>query len=139
MKKYFLILGMMISALGIWSCNNDDDVYANFHYVARGIDSIAMPDSARLGQRVEVRTYTTVLQNCQQFQSHGYDIVGNERTVTAWFVEFDNQECGDELAFSPYFYFAPQHSGTFQFRFWAGQDDETDEDIFITKEINIYE
>ncbi|MDO5656621.1 MAG: hypothetical protein Q4G27_10845 [Flavobacteriaceae bacterium] len=136
MNKYFWILGLILSTLTITSCNNDDD-YQTLHYVARGIDSISMPDSARLGNRVEIRTHTRYKRDCQQFQTHGYDVVGNERTVMAWFIEYNNRTCGAEEAISPYFYFSPRNSGTYHFRFWAGQN-EANEDVFITKDIVIY-
>lgn len=138
MKKYIWMLGLLFSTLGFWSCA-DDDGYSTFHYVTRGIDSVAMPDSARLGQRVEVRTYTKIKQNCQQFQQHGYDAVGSERTVTAWFVQWDDRECGEDINVSPFFYFAPEQPGTYQFRFWAGQDEETQQDVFITRNILIFQ
>lgn len=138
MKRALLTLGIIISAFSLWSCN-DDDEYSTFHYVARGIDSIAMPDSAQLGRRVEIKTYTKIKQNCQQFQTHGYDVVGNERTVTAWFVEWDEPQCGEDMTTAPYFYFAPQETGNYHFRFWAGYDDENEQDVFISKNIHIYQ
>lgn len=134
--KNFWILSIIFFSLTLWSCNNDDD-YSSFHYVGRGIDSIAMPDSANLGQRIEIKTFTKIRMGCEQFQTHGYDVVGNERTVSAWFVRFDEQECQEYANIAPSFYFLPQESGVYHFRFWAGQDEETEEDEFITKDIYI--
>lgn len=134
--RNFWILSIIFISLTMWSCNNDDD-YSSFHYVARGIDSIAMPDSANIGQRIEIKTYTQIRMNCEQFQTHGYDVVGNERTVSTWFVRFDDQTCGDYANIAPSFFFLPQASGLYHFRFWAGQDEETEEDQFITKDIYI--
>lgn len=137
MKKYVWMLGIFFTGMSLWSCSNDDD-YTRFQYVARGIDSIAMPDSARLGNRVEIRTFTSVLQGCEQFQSLDWDIVGNERTVTAWFVKYDDLQCGESLPISPFVYFNPQAPGNYHIRFWAGQDEVTQEDVFITQDIVIY-
>ncbi|MDG4946712.1 hypothetical protein NMK71_09810 [Weeksellaceae bacterium KMM 9713] len=134
--RNFWIIGILFTALTLWSCN-DDDAKSSFHYVGRGIDSISMPDTAMLNQRVEIKTYTKLYEGCENFQTHGYDIVGNERTVTAWFVRFDNSECGEETVISPSFYFMPQSTGWYNFRFWAGVDEETNEDVFLTKDIYI--
>ena len=57
--------------------------------------------------------------------------------MTAWFVRFDNSECGAESVIGPSFYLMPQTRGWYNFRFWAGVDEETNEDVFLTKEIYI--
>ena len=134
--RNFWIIGILFTVLALWSCS-DDDAQSSFHYVGRGIDSISMPDTAMLNQRVEIKTYTKLYQECENFQTHGYDIVGNERTVTAWFVRFDNSECGAETVIGPSFYFMPQERGWYNFRFWAGVDEETNQDVFLTKDIYI--
>lgn len=134
--KNFWIISLIFISLAIWSCNNDDN-YSSFHYVGRGIDSISMPDTANLRQRVEIKTFTQIRQGCEQFQTHGYDVVGNERTVSVWLIKYDDRECGEYMNIDPSFYFMPQQTGIYHFRFWAGQDEETDEDIFLTKDIYI--
>ena len=134
--KNFWIIGVLFTALTMWSCNNDDN-YTSFHYVGRGIDSVTMADTANLGQRIEIKTFTKIKQGCEEFQTHGYDIVGNERTVSTWFIHHDNMECGEFMTISPAFIFTPRESGLYQFRFWAGQDEETEEDVFLTKDIYI--
>lgn len=139
MRKNFWMMVFVFIGITLASCSSDDDSYSSFHYVSRGIDSIALADSATLGQRVEVRYYTKIAQDCQAFQTHGYDIVGNERTVTAWFIQYDDATCGEDQVIQPYFYFVPQESGTYHFRFWAGADEETGDDTFITQDIVITE
>ena len=134
--KNFWIIGILFTALTMWSCNNDDN-YSSFHYVGRGIDSVSMPDTAMLRQRIEIKTFTKIRQGCEQFQTHGYDILGNERTVSTWFIKYDDLACGELMNISPAFYFVPQESGLYHFRFWAGQDEETNEDVFFTKDLYI--
>lgn len=136
MKKYFWMLGMLMTFSAFWSCIDDDSDYTNFRYVVRGIDSIAMPNTGTLGHPVDIVTYTTALENCQHFNSYGYDRIGNERTVVTWFVEYD-VECGESSVVSPSLKFTPEEAGTYHFRFWMGQDEETQEDIFVTRDIVI--
>lgn len=130
------VIGGLLMMLILGSCLKDDQ-YASFHYESRGIDSVVMPDTASLHQRVPIKTFTQMLGGCENFQTHGYDRVGNERTVTAWFVRYDEVECSNASTVAPLFYFVPERSGTYHFRFWAGVDEETQEDVFLTKDIYI--
>ena len=134
--RNFWILGILFITLTLLSCNNDAD-YASFHYVSRGIDSVAMADTASLGQSVQIKTFTKIRSGCEQFQTHGYDIVGNERTVAVWFIRQDNLDCGEYMDIAPSFNFVPRESGTYHFGFWAGQDEETNDDVFLSKDIYI--
>lgn len=141
MKRILLVLFVSVFAgVSMTSCLNDDDIeQRNLSFQARVIDSVAMPDSADLGSSVQVTLTSSLLADCQNFYGLDYDRLANERTVTFWSVQDNDVTCGDSEAYTTEFNFAPTAAGTYYFKFWAGQEDETQENIYIEKTITIVE
>lgn len=136
MKRALWITVLLLSFLTFFACSSDDDIYnGNISYIARGIDSVRIPETITLGERVNIELYTTKLENCQEFQTIGNDPTGFENTVVTWFIQRNTVACGEEELATIDFFFEPVQPATYHFRFWAGQDEETQEDIFITKDI----
>lgn len=136
MKKVLWITVLLLSSLTFFACSSDDDIYnGNISYIARGIDSIRMPETITLGERIDIQLFTTKLENCQEFQTLGNDPAGSEITIVTWFIQRNTISCGEEELATTHFFFEPTERATYHFRFWAGQDEETQEDVFITKDI----
>ncbi len=136
MKKYLLMgLGILLATLTLQSCLENDDK-TNFTFMVTPIDSINMPDTAKLG-KVTITAYTQIKSQCQTFYSFDYTGLNNERTVSTVIIQNTDVKCGELKTIKPTFKFIPKRAGDYTFRFWAGKDSVTNKNIFITKDIHI--
>ncbi len=141
MKK----LGVLLFVMAFWltACSTDDD-YSKISYVITPIDSVDMPDSARLSLTgsINIETFIKSKNNCERFYDYGYEIDGDERFVATWLLRDEGVSCGEEKTYSPILKFRPQEAGTYFFKFWQGERENEQgetEDVYLEKEIVILE
>ncbi len=137
MKKYLLMgASVLLSIFAFQSCLDNDDK-SNFIFTVTPIDSVNMPDTAKLGKVVEITTYTQIKEKCQTFYSFDYTGLKNERTVSTIALKNMDVACGKLKTIKPVLKFRPREAGNYTFRFWSGKDSVTNKNIFITKDIYI--
>jgi len=136
MKKLILLCFISFS---FWSCTLDDDS-DNFYYEFIPIENVSMPDSFTFGA-VHTISYTYFRPStCHVFRDLYYVPEDNTRTVAVINTVYEEGNCNpltDELV-ERSFDFQPLENGTYIFKFWAGVD-ENDEDEFLVYEILVEE
>ena len=117
----------------------DDEPTLQVDYVYAPTDSVQVGEIKPAREVTEIRTYFTRNSECETFFDYDYQISGNERTVSIVISDLQVNDCLNisESEFNT-LQFKPESSGTYTFRFWAGND-ENDDPIFIIKEIEIPE
>lgn len=135
-KKLLIGFGIILSALTLQSCLNDDNTPKVLYGVAT-IDSINMPDTAIIGDIVKIKTYTQLKEKCQGFYTFDYNISANKERTVAIIVQQYDTECGEEKTIAPLLNFRPEETGNYTFKFLSGRDSINKKNIFITKDIYI--
>jgi hypothetical protein len=136
MKNLKWIIGFLILTLTIVSCL-DDEPTLNAVYNYKAIDSVQIGEIHPARQVTEIKTFYTRTNNCEDFFNYQYDILGNERSVVMIIAELQSNDCEEiNETSSNTLQFKPENSGTYNFRFWNGVD-ENGQDVFIEKEIEI--
>lgn len=121
----------VISSVAFTSCNDDED-YKTIQSVEKvKIDSVSIVnDTMNVFDIQSIRTYQKFTQQCEGF--YGYDYVHTadfDRNVTAYkFKTNANCGAGSFTGFNQ-INFAPKVAGTYNFKFWTGDN------TFITKTI----
>jgi len=136
MKNLKWFIGLAFISLFVVSCLEDEPT-VDVTYKYKAIDSVQVGEIHPPRQVTEIKTYFTRNKSCEDFFNYEYHILGNERTVSVIFSEFEDGSC-EEISEPSYsvLQFKPEDSGVYTFRFWNGSD-ENGQDIFIIKEIEI--
>jgi len=136
MKNLKWFIGLILISLSVVSCL-DDEPTVEVVYKYKAVDSVQIGEIHPSRQVTEIRTYFTRTNSCENFFNYEYHILGNERSVSAIFSEFEDASC-EEISEPSYsvLQFKPENSGIYTFRFWNGLD-ENGQDVFIIKEIEI--
>lgn len=138
MKSLKSVVGCIIIGMTIISCLDDEPV-SNVNYKYSEIDSIQIGEINPARSVTEIKTFFTRNNSCETFFDYDYQISGNERSVSIITADVVNNvtNCADiSEGVAHTLLFKPDVSGTYTFRFWAGND-ENEEPIFIVKELEI--
>ncbi|MBB4805318.1 hypothetical protein HNP38_000590 [Chryseobacterium defluvii] len=131
--KTLLNIGVSAAILGLFviSCDDNDD-YQTIETVDKiKIDSVKIVNDTMDVYTVQsIKTYSTYSSHCEGF--YGYDYVHSDnltRTVTAY-KYITNGPCAQgNYTAAGQINFSPQHTGTYTFKFWNGDNN------WITKTI----
>ncbi len=140
MKKIALII---IVSLTFSSCSLDDsgNSVGDFFFQYIPIEDVVMPVEFEFGQTYVIEYTYFRPSSCHFFNDLFYDIDLNVRTIAVInTVQVDNGQCldlQDELV-TRTFNFLVQNTGTYQFRFWQGED-SNGEDVYLEIEVPVIE
>ena len=136
MKSFNWIWVVMIGGIFFTSCLDDEPIL-QVDYAYAPTDSIQIGEIRPAREVTEIRTYFTRNSECETFFDYDYQISGNERTVSIVISDLQVDDCLEiSQVEENTLQFKPETSGTYTFRFWAGND-ANDEPIFIIREIEI--
>lgn len=118
MKKFFHILAVFSFVTALMSCKNRNEELDNIsEIVAVNIDSISVPqDTVAVGTAITIRTYSTMLTDCESFYRYTYASDGFTRSITANKLKI-NTNCGASKVVTSDFSFAPATAGTYKLSF----------------------
>ncbi len=126
MKRFAILIGIVLLAVGINSCDNDDGV--NFHFAALQVVAAEVPESFDLNGQYQITVTYNRPDDCTFFE--GFDVV-EEATTTRNVVVvgsvITDRECNEKLEeVEATFNFVVLHNQDYLFRFWQGEDENGD-------------
>lgn len=122
MKKYVLLLGVVISTLT--SCNIDDD-RASFYLEVLPIESVEMPEEFIFGETHEIFMDYIRPTSCHVFNDFLYQINEQERTVGVLNTVYTDGACEEDLeTVTVSFQFNVTSLDTYVFKFYQGEDED---------------
>lgn len=137
MRKFFLWVSILAAVAASQSCLDNNDNTPNYKYFVTKIDSVSMAETANFKEEVKITVYSTVKESCEAFFRFNTGQTGDEYTISTIAIKYDEKECGEKKKIDPELKFNPREPGDYKFRFWAGKDETTKKDVFITKTIHI--
>lgn len=135
MKKFFCFL---LFAIALSSCSLEDSGTSKEYYLP--VDHVVMAsDVVNLGETLSFTVTYRRPNDCYIFNGYSVEKENLSRTVKVRAVLLNEGDCVQYEQGNLYdvpLNFTPEGSGTFVFRFWAGND-ENDEPVYIEKEIEV--
>lgn len=115
MKQFFFILSL---AVFVVACKDRNDELSQISDISvAAIDSISVPqDTVSLGTAVNIKTYSTMLADCESFSRFNYKSSGFTREITSEKLKL-NTTCGASTVVTSDFSFAPQAAGSYILKF----------------------
>lgn len=132
MKKLICFLLIVLASS---ACSLDDSGAAQEYFLP--VDHVMAPETVNLGETATFTVTYSRPNDCYIFNGFNYQADGNTRTVLVRAIMFDESDCPayeQESFYDVPLNFTPDHSGTYIFKFWAGND-ENEEPIYIEHEV----
>ena len=122
MKKYLLLMGVVISTLT--SCGIDDDAQS-FYFEILPIESVELPEEFMFGDTYEIFIDYIRPSSCYVFNDFLYQVNDQERTVGIWNTVYTDNACEeDPETVTVSFEFIVNSNETYVFKFFQGQDED---------------
>lgn len=137
MLKKFLVLTLFCAlALSLHSCNNDDDDGTRYYLEALEVVAADLPTSFVRGGTYRIYVDMRLPSNCHFFEGFDFQQTGDtmtERTIYPIAAVLDRTDCQeyDARNTDAYFNFQVLFTGTYVFKFYAGQDENGEEQFLI--------
>lgn len=134
MKTTIKVAVVLIFALGLTSCN-DDNNYDEIQDISRvPIDSVKfVNDTMQVYSTQSIITYSNYTTGCEGFYGHKYEKEDLTRLVSTYKFK-TNGTCETSVARGTKINFQPEQKGIYTFKFWQGKD-ASDSDIWLEKKV----
>ena len=116
------LLFAVLTSLTLMSCGFDDN--QNVYLEIVPVSVIEMPTKYKVDSITQIPISYIRPTVCHQFSNFYYNSIGNERTVAVYCLTNGQQNCAastNEITVP--LNFKPKAIGTYNFRFWTGEDD----------------
>ncbi|PHR72520.1 MAG: hypothetical protein COA67_04545 [Lutibacter sp.] len=122
MKRYFLILLVIIS-ISACSPSSNDDINQHFEYVP--ITSVEMPSEFTLGQTYQIKVSYVLPNGCYRFYNHDYVYENTSRLIGAIAIVNNDATC-TQAAIEGEFTInvIARQNEPYIFMFWEGRDNQ---------------
>ena len=135
MKRLFSLFSVATLVLfTVTSCSFNDEPVENFYFEGLEITDVEMPETFKLGDAYRIKVTMTRPTSCHYFEGFDFSKTGEtERTVVGVASVFNENTCEvlEENSFENYFDFEVIYTSTYTFKFWAGEDENGENEYLI--------
>jgi hypothetical protein len=139
MKRFLLLIVVVIATLNSCSLDDDNDATQSFDFEIMPIESVEMPQEFMFGATHEIFMDYIKPTSCHVFNDFLYQINGQERIVGIINTLYTDNICAeDPKTVTVSFQFNVTNLETYVFKFYQGEDEEG-VDQYLIMEVPVVE